>query len=62
VGSAKSGPKVAAIISVVESCRRLDLPVKEYLLAVLPGLNHRKRSEVAQLTPARWKAAGRSRC
>jgi len=62
VGSVKSGPKVAAILSVVESCRRLDLPVKEYLLAVLPGLNHRKRSEVAQLTPARWKAAGRSRC
>jgi len=57
VGSAKSGPKVAAIVSVVESCRRLDLPVKEYLLAVLPGLNHRKCSEVAQLTPARWKAA-----
>ena len=39
VGSAKSGPKVAAILSVVESCRRLDVPVKDYLLDVLPGLN-----------------------
>ena len=57
VGSAKSGPKVAAILSVVESCRRLGIPVKEYLLAVLPGMNHRKHSEVAQLTPARWKSA-----
>jgi hypothetical protein len=57
VGSVKSGPKVAAILSVVESCRRLSLPVKDYLLAVLPGMNHRKHSEVAQLTPARWKAA-----
>jgi len=55
VGSVKSGPKVAAILSVVESCRRLSLPVKDYLLAVLPGMNHRKHSEVAQLTPARWK-------
>jgi transposase len=56
VGSAKSGPKVAAILSVVESCRRLGVPVKEYLLAVLPGMNQRKLSEVALLTPARWKA------
>jgi transposase len=56
VGSAKSGPKVAAILSVVESCRRIGAPVKEYLLAVLPGMNQRKLSEVAQLTPARWMA------
>jgi transposase len=56
VGSAKSGPKVAAILSVVESCRRIGAPVKEYLLAVLPGMNRRKLSEVAQLTPARWMA------
>jgi len=56
VGSAKSGPKVAAILSVVESCRRLGVPVKQYLLAVLPGMNQRKLSEVAVLTPARWKS------
>jgi hypothetical protein len=57
VGSAKSGPKVAAILSVVESCRRLHVPVKDYLLAVLPGLSRSKLSEVPQLTPARWNAA-----
>ena len=57
VGSAKAGPKVAAILSVVESCRRLQIPVKDYLLAVLPGMSQRKHSEVAQLTPARWKAS-----
>ena len=28
VGSATAGPKVAAILSVVEFCRRLGLPVK----------------------------------
>ena len=57
VGSAKAGPKVAAILSVVESCRRLDVPAKEYLLDVLPGIDGRKLSEVAGLTPANWSAA-----
>ena len=57
VGSAQSGPKVAAILSVVESCRRLGVPVKEYLLAVLPGMARRKLSEIAPFTPARWSAS-----
>jgi hypothetical protein len=57
VGSAEAGPRVAAILSVVESCRRLNVPVKEYLLTVLPGLNHRTISQVASLTPARWAAS-----
>jgi len=57
VGSAQSGPKVAAILSVIESCRRLGVPVKEYLLAVLPGIARRKLSEVIPLTPARWTAS-----
>jgi len=38
VGSPQAGPKIAAILSVVESCRRLKLPVRDYLAAVLPGL------------------------
>ena len=57
VGSAQAGPKVAAIVSVVESCRRLGVPVKDYLMDVLPGMNRRKLSEVAQRTPARWSAS-----
>jgi transposase len=56
VGSAKAGPKVAAILSVVETCRRLQLPVKDYLAAILPGIDGRTLSEVANLTPARWAA------
>jgi transposase len=59
VGSKNAGPKVAAILSVVESCRRLGVPVKDYLLAILPGLDHRKRSAIADLTPNRWSAARR---
>ena len=57
VGSAQSGPKVAAILSVVESCRRLGVPVKDYLLDVLPGMSSRMCSQIAQLTPARWSLA-----
>jgi hypothetical protein len=59
VGSAQAGPKVAAILSVVESCRRLDVSVRDYLMAVLPGMHRRKLADVAELTPARWSA---SRC
>jgi len=57
VGSVKAGPKVAAILSVVESCRRLRVPVKKYLADVLPGLNRRKLNEVSMFTPTRWSAA-----
>jgi transposase len=57
IGSAQSGPKVAAILSVVESCRRLGVPVKDYLLAVLPGMARRNLSDLTHLTPARWVAS-----
>jgi transposase len=59
VGSQQSGPKLAAIISVIESCRRLGVQVKDYLLDVLPGMNQRKLPEVAELTPARWSPGRR---
>ena len=36
IGSPQAGPKVAAILSVVESCGRLKGPVRDYLTAVLP--------------------------
>jgi transposase len=56
IGSRQAGPKVAAILSVVESCRRLGVPVRAYLAAVLPGLEKRTLRQVAELTPARWAA------
>jgi len=59
VGSPQAGPKVAAILSVVESCRRLGIPVKDYLADIPPGMNRRTLSEVATLTPARWSASPR---
>jgi transposase len=59
VGSVKAGPKVAAILSVVESCRRIGVPLREYLGDVLPGMDRRTLSQVANLTPERWSAARR---
>lgn len=55
IGSVQAGPRVAAILSVVETCRRLAIPVRQYLADVLPGLADRKTSEVAALTPMAWK-------
>jgi transposase len=54
VGNKSAGPKVAAILTAIESCRRLNILATEYLLAVLPGINARKMSEIAELTPAKW--------
>ncbi|MFZ1167072.1 MAG: transposase, partial [Candidatus Sulfotelmatobacter sp.] len=56
IGSPHAGPKVAAILSIVESCRRLKLPVREYLAAVLPGLADRQIRYLPDLTPAVWVA------
>jgi transposase len=56
IGSAQAGPKVAAIFSVVESCRRLKIPVRKYLAAVLPGLSNLSIQQLAGLTPNAWAA------
>jgi transposase len=54
IGSQQAGPRVAAILSVVESCRRLNIPVRDYLGDILPGLANTKMQRVADLTPAAW--------
>jgi transposase len=56
VGSKDAGPRVAAIISIVETCRRLSLPIRDYLASVLPGLADFPRNRVAELTPSAWAA------
>src|SRR5580693_7635509 len=52
IGSKEAGPRVAAIISVVETCRRLKIPVRDYLGSVLPGLGDFPISRIAELTPS----------
>jgi transposase len=56
VGSQKAGPKVAAILSTVESCRRMKIPVRDYLADVLPGMADISIQRLADLTPAAWAA------
>lgn len=56
LGSPQAGPKVAAILSVVETCRRLGIPIRKYLVAVLPGLADVSIRKVQELTPAAWAA------
>jgi transposase len=57
LGNESVGPGTAAIYSVVETCRRLRIDVREYLLDVLPGLSERLASDLQRLTPAAWLAA-----
>jgi hypothetical protein len=56
VGSSQAGPKVAAILSVVESCRRLRLPIRDYLAEVLPGPANRSVRRLDSLTPTTFSA------
>jgi hypothetical protein len=51
----EAGTHVAAVASVVETCKRNAICVKEYLLSVLPGINGVLTRDVAELTPLAWK-------
>jgi len=61
VGSQQAGPKVAAILSIVESCRRLTLSIREYLGDVLPGLADLPVQRARELTPAAWTTAAQQK-
>jgi len=49
---------VAAILSVVETCRRMGIAAREYLGAVLPGLGGVSIRRIAEFTPAAWAPGG----
>lgn len=59
VGSPQAGPKMAAILSVVETCRRLETPAREYLRSVLPGLAEISIQKSGEFMPADWAARNR---
>ncbi len=54
--SKEAGPKIAAIFSVVESCRKLGVSIRKYLADVLPGLADRSIQQLAGLTPSAYPA------
>ena len=57
VGSEKAGPKLAALASVVETCKRHGIDVRAYLLDVLPRVANWPAYRVHELTPLAWQAA-----
>lgn len=58
IGSEHAEPRVAAIFSVIESCRGLKILVRDYLADILPGLADAPRHSFAEHAPAAWAAAG----
>jgi transposase len=56
IGSKEAGPKIAAIFSIVESCRKLNIPIRKYLADVLPGLADRSIQSLTDLTPTAYAA------
>ena len=54
IGSPQAGAKVAAILSVVESCRRLKIPVRDYWVAVLPSFAGLPIRRLPELIPSGW--------
>ncbi|HEY6271621.1 MAG TPA: IS66 family transposase, partial [Terriglobales bacterium] len=59
IGSQPAGSKVAAILSVIETCRRLKISPRDYLSAVLPGLAETPVRRLPALTPTAWAAQHR---
>ena len=57
VGSPEAGPEIAAVASIVETCRRMDISLRDYLRDVLPKLGEWPIKHVGELTPTAWKAA-----
>ena len=57
-GSPQAGTRIAAILSILETCRRGRLPARDYLASILPGLADFPLRQVSQLTPAAWAKKG----
>src|SRR6516164_2478449 len=56
IGSEEAGPRVAAIVSIIETCRRLSIPVRDYPGSILPGLANFPAGRIAEVTPSAWAA------
>ena len=54
IGSEAAGRDVAALASVVETCKRNGIGLRGYLQSVLPGLNDVLAMRAAELTPMAW--------
>ena len=57
IGSPEAGRKIAAILSVMETCKRLQINLRKYLSDVLPKLPSWPINDVAALSPLNWKSS-----
>ncbi|MCC6264056.1 MAG: transposase [Bryobacterales bacterium] len=51
LGDKQAGPRVAAILSIAETCKRQGLPLRDYLLAALHGMANRKHHDTKTSPP-----------
>ena len=58
IGSQEAGPKIAAILSVMETCKRLQINLRKILNDALPKLPSWPINDVASLSPLNWKSSG----
>jgi hypothetical protein len=59
IGSEGAGPKAAALMGIIETCKRIKINVRQYLASVIPQLADRSTptSRIKDLTPMAWKSA-----
>lgn len=57
IGDEKAGPRIAAILSVMETCRRLGINERAYMEDILPRIGNHPTRRVAELTPMAWLSA-----
>jgi transposase len=59
IGSEETGPRIATILSILETCCRLELPIRDYLAPMLAGLADlpvKPVKRVPELMPTHWAA------
>ncbi len=56
IGHPDAGQKSAVIYSLIGSCRRAGVPVRDYLVDVFTRLPTMKASQIEDLLPSRWLA------
>lgn len=56
IGSEEAGPKIAAILSIFATCKRLGVNLRDYLNDILPKLPDWPINKVAELSPLVWRA------
>ena len=54
-GSAEAGQASAIIYSVVQTCRMLEINVRDYLVDVFNRLPYATANEAREMTPSKWK-------